>query len=151
MEDSSEVRYVLTTPVTYAHKGNQEQATFVELTAPAARNSKECAALKQAFWKSIDTDAEGSSEAEPTNVTPEDVVTMIAMSRDSDLADALEVAKRLFTKGKVANLDGEAPLTSPVIENMAMEDLEGMFGTYMVNFILASSLRRMKEHSSKSS
>ncbi len=153
MEDrKTEFEFPLTTPISYARGGSQEEAQFILLKAPSSRNSRQCAALKQAFWRSVNPDRgqEGGNETDASAViTGQDVVTMISMSQVVDLADVLDVAKDLFTKGKVAQVDGEVPLTRPLIDEMSQDDVEAMVGEYLVNFTLASSLAQMKAQSSK--
>lgn len=149
-EKKTEFDYVLETPFGYAYQGGQQEASFVQLRAPSSRNSRDCAALKQAFWRTVDPDREGKENADASEkITGEDVMMMLAMSKDVDLPDVIDVACRLFTKGKVAFVDGETPLTKPLLENMMQDDLEAMVGEYLVNFTLASSLAQMEKKSSK--
>ena len=150
----TEFDYPLRSPFTYPHQGNQVEASFIRLTAPTSRNSRECATLKQAFWRSADRDtssnAETQNEAE-VDIKGQDVIVMLSMSRDVDLADVMDVARHLFTKGKVAKVDGEMSLTIPLIDEMSQDDVEAMLGDYLVNITLASSLALMKDKSSKAS
>lgn len=148
----TEYDYELLKKFTYSVKGEQQEAEFVRLIAPSSRHSKECAALKQAFFRAINrSDAEaGAEDVQDVEITGQDVITMIAMAKDVDLPDVMEVAKTLFLNG-IAVIDGETRLTKPMLENIAQEDLECMLGEYMANFTLASYLARMKEKSSKGS
>lgn len=152
-EVKTQFDFPLTSPFEYAHKGSQQEAAFIRLTAPTSRNSRECAALKQAFWRSADRPEGGKDDGKDVEIDIKgpDVIVMLAMSRDVELADVLDVARHLFTKGKVAVVDGETPLTKPLIDDMSQEDVEAMLGEYLVNFTLASSLAQIKAKSSRGS
>lgn len=155
-ELKSEHVYQLTTPFPYGTaSGEKEDASFITLKAPTSRNSRECAALKQAFFRAVadNEGGEGDGESNLENIQGADVLMTMAMSTAVDLPDVLETAKHLFTKGRVAFVEGEekVPLTKPLLELMSQDDVEGMLGDYLVNFTLASSLQRMRSKSSKAS
>ena len=141
------ITYTLQAPVQYAHKGELVTGTFVELAPPTSRNMNECAQLKQAFFRAlpktgaVDVDAEEGKDAE---LTGDAIMTLITMSPDVELASVLVTGRELLTSG-VALVEGEEKLTKPILDSMSADDLEGMIGEYMVNFILASALRRMKK------
>jgi len=149
-DEKSEIDYHLTTPVSYSHGGEKAEAQFIRLTAPTSRHSRECAALKQAFFRSCPQDREANPDAEIGEVAGHDVIVTIASSRDVSLPDVIDVARKLFTSG-VAMVDGEVKLTQHLIDAMSQDDLEGMVGDYMVGFTLASSLEKMRERSSPGS
>lgn len=146
-EPTAEVRFVLRVPFDYAVRGQSAQAQFVTLRAPTSRNYREAAALKQAFFRSVpkDSDAAASTGPQP-EITPKDVVDLIAASQAVNFEDVLDVAKRLFTSG-VAQVDGEVKLTGPLLDSMDQEDFELMLGAYLVNFTLASTLAAAKTRS----
>ncbi len=150
-EITNEFDYVLKTPFPYALKGAQEEASFIRLSAPTSRHSQECMKLKQAFFRSLPKNS-GSDDDPGDSEMPsgEDVMIMIAMSNDVDLAETLDVGIRLFTSG-IALVDGEMKLTKHLIESMSQGDVERMLGDYLVTFTLASSLARTRERSSKAS
>jgi len=143
-----EVQYVLEVPFSYAHKGQPVDARFVLLLAPTARNSREAATLKQAFFR-----AAGGQESEAAEQkgdvripTGSEVMVALAMSKDVDLPEVLEVAKKLLTSG-VAMIDGEEKLTGPVLDKVSDEDFQAMVGEYLVAFCLASVLSKMRASS----
>jgi hypothetical protein len=143
---SSPIEYTLQQPVQYASKGELVEAMFVTLNPPTSRNMTECAQLKQAFFRALPKTGEvevDAPEGEQAELTGEAVMTMITMSPDVELASVLVTGRELLTSG-LALIDGEEKLTKPVLDNMSADDLEGMIGEYMVNFTLASALRKMK-------
>lgn len=145
----SEFDYELDHPFQYSHKGDQSEASFVRLVAPTSKHSKECAVLKQAFFVAIPKDAKGDDQKD-VKVTGEDVLSMIAASKDVDLGEVYAVARKLFTTG-VAFVDGEEKLTTHLVDRMDQSDFECMLGEYLVNFTLASTLRQTREPSSPGS
>lgn len=153
-ELKTEVNFQLSEPLLYGNKnGEQSEGTFIHLTAPTSKHYRECATLKQAFFRSIpqdQTQEEKTEEEEPTPMTAQDVIVILSMSKGAELADVYEVAKRLLTNG-VAQIDGQVKLKSLHVEKMSQDDFEKMVGEYLVNFTLASSLRAMREKSSAAS
>ena len=144
------VDFELSERLLYSNKtGEQAEGTFVRLTAPTSKHFRECAMLKQAFFRSIPQDQEHEAKVEKEetpSMSAQDVIVILSMSKGAELADVYEVAKRLLTNG-VAQIDGVVKLKPLHVEKMSHEDFEGMVGEYLVNFTLASSLRAMKEKS----
>lgn len=128
--------------ITYAHAGDQPSASFILLTAPTSRHSRECAFLKQAFFRAVPRDQEPDPDAKFESPSGADMITILAMSRDVDLADVIDVGKKLLVQG-VAMVDGSEKLNQTILDRMHQEDVEEMIGEYMVNFTLASTLARM--------
>lgn len=128
----------------YHHKGQLTTAKFITLRAPTSRNSDECGALKQAFYRSVpkdvDPDDKAKAKAEDRVIEGSDIVMALAASSEVEFSDVLRTAKKLFTSG-VAMVEGETKMTMPMLDEMSQDDLEGMLGEYLVNFTLASSLK----------
>ncbi len=139
--------FELTEPFEYASGGDMVSANFIELTPPTSRNMTECSALKQAFYRAIPEggrDDDDKPEKEDTDdITGSEVISMILRSKDVDLITVLLHAKELFKS--VGLVDGEVKFGKPLIDLMDPDDFENMVGEYLVNFILASTLRKMKE------
>jgi hypothetical protein len=148
----TEFEYVLTTPFGYDHAGERRDAEKIVLKAPSSRNSKQCAYLKQAFFQSLPevdvSNPQAVDDAETTKIDGEAIMAMLAMSKNTDLAEVLEVARELFTSG-IAMIDGQQKLTKHLTESMSQEDWESMLGAYMANFTVASALAKMNALSSK--
>ncbi len=152
-DEVEEIRFPLSKPFKYHTKsGGEARATWIELSAPTTRNSREIAALEQSFLRAANSQADGDDgdkgdpgsgvtvEGDSKGPDPIGIVAVIAMSQE-DFPAVLEVAKKLFASG-VAQVEGETKLTSNLIEKMANKDLERMLGVYLLNFTLASSLAR---------
>ncbi len=156
IDDPDAHRFILEKPFKYATKsGNQESASWIELHPPTTRNSRECAALKQAFFRAANESGADSEDGEATEIDGDargpqgaGIIAIMAMSTKVDLPEIMEVARKLFSSG-VAQVDGETKLTTRLIESMAQDDFERMLGEYLVNFTLASALARNTKPSSK--
>ena len=146
-DSSRPIEYELKDGLEYAKGGEMVEASFVTLHPPSAKHLTECADLKQAFFRSLPDD--DGRELDKSKDLPEldgdAIMTMIAMSRNVELKVVLLTAKQLFKNG-VAFLEGEQKMTTPLLEAMSLDDLQSMTGCYMVNFILASSLKKMKDN-----
>lgn len=144
------IDYQLETPVPYAFEGNMIEGTFVTLYPPTSKNIVECAQLKQAFFRSLPKDQNTEDVTEDDKSKAEDALTgdaiiaLLSMSTEVDLGKIMLTARELFSSG-VGKMEGETKLTKPILDKVSFDDLEGMLGAYLVNFILASALRKMKE------
>jgi hypothetical protein len=157
MSEETEFQYVLKQPFSYASHGEQVDAKFIAFTAPTSKTSRECAALKQSFFRAMSerNEAGGQTVSTATEVETEiesaDVIALLAMSKDVDLPEVMDIAKRLFQMPGIALVDGETKFGTSLVDKVSIDDFEDMIGEYMVNFILASSLKRLKDKSSKES
>ncbi len=151
-EVKTEFRFVLTSAFQYSKEGEQVNAKFIRLQAPTSKCMRECAALKQAFFRAMSDQADGAKTGKvdvDVEIESEDVLAMISMSKTVDLPDLLDTAKELFLMPDIALIDGEHKFKNTLAERMSIDDFQNMFGEYMVNFILASSLKQLKKKSSK--
>lgn len=151
-----EYKFNLRKPIKYAHKGEQREAEFVTLLPPTSKHSDECAALKQAFFIAIRSQAgadddDSGDEPEKINGTQAMVLLSMTPTKELDLRSVMAVGRSLFTSKAepIALVDGEARMTVPLFEQLRQEDFEEMLGEYMVNFITASSMAQMRKKSSK--
>ncbi len=152
-ELNTEFKYVLKNPFSYSKDGQVIDAQFIALTAPTSRTTTECAALKQAFFRAMGEQEGGDADkVDPDfNIEGSDIMTLIAMSKGVDLPDVLDIGKKLFQQPGIALVDGETKLGNELMNRMSVDDLEDMLGDYLVNFILAASLKRLRDKSSKAS
>ncbi len=140
------ITFELTTPLKYAHKGEEVEGMFVEMSAPTSRNLSECAFIKQAFMRSLPNDPTTQVVTDNETkeaITGDEVLTLMYMS-GVDMSPVLGHARALFTSGVVL-VDGEEKITKPLFDKISQEDFEAMLGEYLINFILASALRTMKK------
>ncbi len=142
----TEFDYELKVPFLYAYAGNQEKALMITLKAPTVKTPYR-ADLKQCFFRAIPQDGkeEAKGEAGTKMFTGSDILFTISMSREVSLSSFIEYGKSLLASG-VALVDGQTKLTKLLIDAMDPDELENMLGEYMVNFILASALKKLNEN-----
>jgi len=148
---AKEITFTLSEPVKYGDKsGELQEGAFLTLLPPTSKNMAECAALKQAFFRALPKDGQMQAEADAADsnaeVTGDAVMTLIAMSKDVELASVLTIGRELLTSG-VALVDGEVKMTKPIADTMSQDDLESAIGEYIATFIIASALRKAKKTS----
>jgi len=141
--------FELTEKFEYASKGDMVQASFIELAPPTSKNMTECAALKQAFYRALpegddDNSNENPGADEKIAITGSEVIALILRSKDVELITVLLHAHELFKS--VGLVEGEEKLTKPLIDKISPDDFENMVGEYLINFILASTLQKMKKN-----
>ena len=141
----TEIMHELIKPFKYTPKdsGDQVEAQFIQLSEPSVKQMATCATLKQAFMRVIAKESDSSSDAVEAPDTDEvpmaNRIINALYASDTDINVVLLSAKELFKD--VALIDGERKMTVPLLDSMAMEDIEQMTGKYMANFILASVLK----------
>jgi hypothetical protein len=148
-EKIKEFNFNLSEPVSYSCKGEQIESSFITFTAPTSRNRRECAFLKQAFFKAVNSvhgstkDVEQDVKAK-VDISASDITDLLAMGSE-DLSEVWEVSIKLFSSG-VGMLGGEEKLTKLLLDQVHMDDLDSMVGEYLVNFTLRSSLNKMNQN-----
>ena len=146
-EIKKEVEIVLTEVLSYTPKGSGEmkEAISVILTPPSLKQLKHTTVLKQSFFQAISSMADDKASSDDSGLAPEmagsDVIAMIFMS-DVNVTAMFDSAKELFKSG-VAKLDGTQDFNDIILNKLSVEDFENMVGEYLVNFILASTLKKM--------
>lgn len=148
-EEQSFIDYQLETSIMYHFKGDEVEGGFISLYPPSSKNIKECCELKQAFFRSLPkNDATKppveDEKDEDAGITGEAIIGLISMSDKVELSHVLLTARELFKSG-VALMEGETKLTTPMLDKLSIDDLEGMVGEYMAVFILASALKKMNK------
>ena len=149
MSEQKFIDFNLTTPISYAYKGEMQEGGFITLNAPTSKNMKECAELKQAFFRALPKN-QGAVQAEPTKdeedaeLTGDAIMGLISMSDNVELSVVLATARELFSSG-LAMVEGETKVTKPILDSLTLDDLECMVGEYLAVFILASALKKMKK------
>lgn len=137
----SEVTYELKGKLDYAYKGEIKQAIFVTLLAPAFKQVDKVAPLKQALMAAIrdiqvaSGDRKENSESSG-EITGQDIMQMLYQG-SGDMSKVMAHARQLFISG-VALIDGETRFTLPLIDDMSLDDVEGMLGEYLAAFIVPS-------------
>lgn len=135
--------YTLKNPFDYAKNGDSVESQFITVVAANFKQMAHYTPIKQAFVSAINqisTDKVNDSAAQPESdgedITGEQVMQLLH-NWDGELTKVLIYAKQLFTSG-VALVDGEKPMTTPMVDKMSMEDFEGLLGFYIANFIAPS-------------
>lgn len=138
-----QITYELKKPFTYAYKGDTVEAKFIELKEPTRKDLANFTPIQQVFMKAIkELQAEVAVEAEELeskedNETSPEAVIFIMSQSDADMVKVSLYASDLFKNGS-ALIDGETKLTQPLMDQMTMDDWNGLLGTYIANFIAPS-------------
>jgi len=138
----SEYTYELKQSFKYAKSGEQEDATFITITAPNYDQLLKAAPIKQAFMaaaRQVTSDGDDDKDKEkPTDakITGQQCIQLL-YNWDGDMVKVLVYAQELFKSG-VALVDGEAKLNIELIKKMSAADFEGLVGAYIANFIAPS-------------
>ena len=145
----TEIQYPLLVPFEYAStEGEAPMAKHILLIAPSSRFLRDCAHLKQAFFRAMPKgdeipEAPTAEKKESAKIKGEDILMVMAAS-DVDLGEVYDTIRNLFVKG-CAKIDSDIPMNVELMKKVSMEDMEGMAGAFLENFILRSALARMNQ------
>jgi len=149
-ERLDEIRHTLEIPFKFVYKGQEEIAEFITLRPPTTKNRRECGALEQSFMRALPTSegvVEEQIKSEPVEdskpPTGTETMAMIAMSKNSDLGETMEIARKLFLSD-VAYINGETKVVGNSIDNVSLDDFKELVGKYLVGFILRSAFNSQK-------
>ena len=141
----------LSQPISYAHKGDMQDADFVELIAPNYKQLENFIPVKQAFLAAVTSSANnasaeevekaGEEKAKKEEITGNEVM-MIMMQSTCDMTKIYLYCAELFKAG-AALVGGEQKLTAPMIEAMPLSDFDKLVGEYIANFIATSLMDGM--------
>lgn len=150
----TEFEYQLQLPIKFAKDGGENEGTFIMLSAPTSRNSKEVGAIRQAFMRALreqlnndevieaareQREAQEDTEESQESPSGHQVCNMIAMATKVDYSDFLEVGKKLLASGNVAMVNGAVSMKVSLVDRLSLFDLEEMLGEYITNFINTSA------------
>ncbi len=144
MKKAKEIDFPLSTKIAYAKDGEEIKGSFIKLTPPSSKQLTQCALLKQSFIRAITEQAKNNPDAadapdDGKKISGEDIIYLLYGSESVDMGKILLSAIELFKSG-VAHIEGEVKLTKPLLDEMSNDDLEGMLGEYLANFIHKSVL-----------
>lgn len=157
MKEITPVEHELKSKIEYATKeGGIEQAQILVLHPPTSKQLKYCCDLKQAFFRAMPQDSSGNDQkeiddADEIELDADQIMMLLAASNDVNLASVLVTASELLTSPGMCFVDGEVKLTKPLLNQLDIDELEEVVGKYLVNFTLASALKKMKEQFLKKS
>lgn len=132
----------LNKPFSYAHKGEQQEASFITLVAPTYKQIDKIVPIKQALTAAIaqmhERDFGGDDGAQDGggSITGAQVMQLLYLW-DGNLAGVFIHAQELFKTG-AALVDGESKLTVPLMEKMDPVDFERLVGEYIASFLAPS-------------
>lgn len=136
----------LSDPVTFHKDGQTEESTCLTFYAPAVKNRKHVARLKQGFMRAgASLDGEVSEEDKKKaveargddEIKPSEVLAILQMSDKTDYEGYIETFVNLITSG-VCKIDDSVPMSKAVLDGISCADLDNAMGEYLVNFILGS-------------
>lgn len=137
----TEFQYTLAESFEYAHAGNPEEAQFITMRAPSAKNVAQVAPIKQAFTRAVQ-DAQQRYAGQETGdedseLDGQSIMAMIEGAGE-DMAVVTAHFQQLFVKSGLFLVDGEEKLTVPLVDSMGIHDFYGLAGDFLKNFIVAS-------------
>jgi hypothetical protein len=142
-----EMEFTLSDPIKYQTGGEHVEGVKLELTAPAVKNRKRAAKLKQGFMRCINdlpSEAKKSPEKkQDAKLNPDEVLVILQMG-SIEYDEYIDIFVNLLSRG-VCKIDGKEDLTELLAEKISFEDLERLMGEYIVNFILGSLMETAKK------
>jgi hypothetical protein len=150
-EESRELTFVFQLrgkPIEVMAGGETVLESEIVFASPTSKDLKEVSQLKQAVSRAMmemaeksvlkgDVDSDADTEKTAENITGENIMQAVAVSREP-LDVLLEIGRKLLVSGvgKVA----EQKFSSTLMQQVPCDELERMVGEYIRNFILKSFL-----------
>lgn len=141
------VNVELAAPVMYAGGGGVEtEGSFIELSAPTGKIATlvgilkvEVGAATKKSFEGVDLSDAGSDKAAPETTPEEDGDTLFSVLTmgGADMPRVFTTFKEILRE--TALIAAEKPLTSPMYDRMAYNDVEKALKSYLGHFIAASA------------
>ena len=146
-------QYILKEKLLFSHKGEMEEAQFIELSAPSSRHIPNLApvraeVLKALQWASSQNDDEvevvdsenlPEKEGEIDQQSSDMVMTTLELAPKINVSSViLHVSRMLIGKGGLALVDGESRFTQGLYDDLSIKDVYGLTGFFIANFIIPS-------------
>ena len=136
------MQYELKNGIEYALKGQMETASFIEMNEPTSKHLSLTAPIKQMFFRALRENAEKNAgqeagKADESEITG-DILIQLLYTSSEDVGAFFGYAKELLSYSGLCLLDGEVKLNKLLLDNLSADDMEGLAGAYVANFILAS-------------
>lgn len=142
-----EATYELKTPLGYQDGGSNVEAKVVVLTAPAGKEKKYSMRLKAGVMRASQMAAkqmEGRVRAEPKKgdedlkLDGSALVQMFYMVEGFEYEEYYDNFGKLLCTGVCVFEGSDKTMTPAYLETLTQDDLEGILGVYLENFILPS-------------
>lgn len=144
----TEFTFKLTSPISFAHKGEQEFSFELKLKAPKGKHRANLIRLKQGFFRSIleQSKANSPTQAAAPPIDPDapefewtSKIIMNAIYMSSIDIVALEAEFKSLLCADLAEVHPGIALTSFMVDNdLAHEDFEELMGEYIAVFIASA-------------
>lgn len=134
--------------------GETEEAEFIEIREPSAKDVEFIAPIQQAVVKAIKEvteqalkegieipdkkDNKDDDDGEQLKLTPQEVIQTMQASNQVDMTKMVANFELLFYKTKLFYVDGEIKFTKDLVQRMSISDFYNLAGRFIVNFIIAS-------------
>jgi hypothetical protein len=141
-----EIEYKLKQSFEYHGPGEKITCEKIFLSAPAYNGRLFCQRVKKLYFeavKKLESKASSESDTEPsktsetetdTEISGSDFIGMMYMS-GIDIEKFMEEFEGLICSG-VCRLDEKTTVSKTILSKMTFQDIEGLYGEYMVHFLV---------------
>lgn len=164
------VNVKLSTSIKYAYEGALVDAQFIEMSRPTARQIHLTSIIRSIFqsnmmeqtqkmqdfskvFEAMETIKNEKAEAdkklsaegkEPTKekdemLAPNECVTILYSNQDR--VEKLVITFTELLRSGLFKIDGEVPLTKPLIDSIDSDDFDNLLGSFVSNFTYASMIK----------
>lgn len=159
MTHTSDFEYTLTKPINNIHfEGHKVSTDYLVLSAPSNKNRRECAKIKQMFFRAMmdmqdrfaekakeskkaeddgDINGKKSKEVKEDDLNGKQALSMILMSDKVDYCEVQDTFARMLVNGVCKTSQGVL-LNTVMYDEMLESDAEGLMEKYVEHFFLSS-------------
>lgn len=137
------MEFILTNPIKFANKGEEELGYKITGTAPTAKSRNQLIVIKQTFFAAI-SQMQKAQANQPVQATPQEapeltgeLALVMLYSANVNMEKFHQAMRELFTLGGVLKLEG-VPMTTHLLDQMDFDDSERLVGAYLKAFLLKS-------------
>lgn len=148
--ETTEAKVPLSTVLKFGDaQGQQQDGTFVQITAPSNKVGLHCASLDQKFQQAVmelqQAQAEKNKDALPATKQEEkseevsgDEILSVLMISQINMPEYMAEFERIILSGQSCLINGEIKMTKTLWEDVSYRDAKKILGEYMANFIIVS-------------
>jgi len=132
------MNYELKTSFKYAKGGDNEDATFLDISSPSNKVIKHVTLIEKQLFKAINNVAKETDEqrgSKDEKVRGEDLIMALA-SGDANLEKCYEAFKQILTAS--CSINGDDKFKVEHFERMSYADTKCLLGEYISNFLFTS-------------
>ena len=134
------MEHILKHSFQYSHNGDLVEAKVISMSGPGYEQLANHTIVEQAFLQAVSevskgVEAKEADKSGDSDISASDAIKLM-LGWSGDVNKVYVACQEIFRA--IALIDGEEPLTVPLLKKMHLEDYKLLVGGYIANFIMPS-------------